>query len=274
MGSRSPGRGGPGVLSHPRGVAASENEPRCDREHRVVERPSQLQDAPLVGPFDRQGRRDRDDAAARDGGTRAWDSRQLDLARPDRDQPDARAAEGPRMGSRDARQDIVRSPRPTGRSGERRAVSGLDREFVRDRHRYRGRWRHEGVVSNERKSPSPHEGADRRGPMTQLLREASSIRVASPYPAAIGSSPGWRSVLAAALRVATTDATVLLQGESGTGKEVVARLIYQASQRRHGPFVAVNCAAIPEQLLESELFGYERGAFTGAVHSKAGQIEF
>jgi len=109
--------------------------------------------------------------------------------------------------------------------------------------------------------------------MTQLLREASSIRVASPYPAAIGSSPGWRAVLAAAFRVATTDATVLLQGESGTGKEVVARLIYQASQRRHGPFVAVNCAAIPEQLLESELFGYERGAFTGAVHSKAGQIE-
>jgi transcriptional regulator with PAS, ATPase and Fis domain len=109
--------------------------------------------------------------------------------------------------------------------------------------------------------------------MTPVLRDASSVRVVSPYPAAIGSSPGWRAVLAAAFRVATTETTVLLQGESGTGKEVVARLIHQASQRRQCPFVAVNCAAVPEQLLESELFGYERGAFTGAVQSKTGQIE-
>ena len=109
--------------------------------------------------------------------------------------------------------------------------------------------------------------------MTQLLREAGSFRATSPYPGAIGSSPGWRAVLAAAFRVATTEATVLLQGESGTGKEVVARLIHQASPRSHGPFVAINCAAVPEQLLESELFGYERGAFTGAVQSRAGQIE-
>jgi transcriptional regulator with PAS, ATPase and Fis domain len=111
--------------------------------------------------------------------------------------------------------------------------------------------------------------------MTQTLRETSSIDVGCyrAYASAIGSSPAWQGVLAAAARVATTEATVFLQGESGTGKEVVARLIHQASPRKHGPFVAINCAALPEQLLESELFGYERGAFTGAQQSKAGHIE-
>ena len=90
---------------------------------------------------------------------------------------------------------------------------------------------------------------------------------------AVGSSPAWRRVVTAAVRVAATEATVFLQGESGTGKEVIARLIHRASPRRHGPFVAINCAALPEQLLESELFGYERGAFTGAQQPKPGQIE-
>jgi len=90
---------------------------------------------------------------------------------------------------------------------------------------------------------------------------------------AIGASAAWRQVVAAAVRVAPTEATVLLQGESGTGKEVIARLIHQTSPRKYGPFVAVNCAALPEQLLESELFGYERGAFTGAQQSKPGLIE-
>jgi transcriptional regulator with PAS, ATPase and Fis domain len=70
-----------------------------------------------------------------------------------------------------------------------------------------------------------------------------------------------------------TEATTCLQGESGTGKEVVARFIHNRSPRRRGPFVAINCAALPEQLLESELFGFERGAFTGAQQFKPGQIE-
>jgi transcriptional regulator with PAS, ATPase and Fis domain len=110
--------------------------------------------------------------------------------------------------------------------------------------------------------------------MTQTLRETSSTNECSrAYGGAIGSSPAWQRVLAAAVRVATTEATVFLQGESGTGKEVIARLIHQASPRKDGPFVAINCAALPEQLLESELFGYERGAFTGAQQSKAGHIE-
>src|SRR6267142_634889 len=89
----------------------------------------------------------------------------------------------------------------------------------------------------------------------------------------IGRSPEWRQVLRKAVQVAVTDTTVFLEGESGTGKEVVARFIHQASARKAGPFIAINCAALPEQLLESELFGYERGAFTGAHLAKAGQIE-
>jgi transcriptional regulator with PAS, ATPase and Fis domain len=90
---------------------------------------------------------------------------------------------------------------------------------------------------------------------------------------ALGQSPAWRDVLKKAIRVAATDTTTCLQGESGTGKEVVARLIHRASPRSRGPFIAINCAALPEQLLESELFGFERGAFTGAQQAKPGQIE-
>jgi transcriptional regulator with PAS, ATPase and Fis domain len=88
-----------------------------------------------------------------------------------------------------------------------------------------------------------------------------------------GTSEAWRDVLNRAARVAATEATTCLEGESGTGKEIVARFIHSRSPRRHGPFVAINCAALPEQLLESELFGFERGAFTGAQQAKPGQIE-
>ena len=93
------------------------------------------------------------------------------------------------------------------------------------------------------------------------------------YRHVVGGSREWRQVLMQATQVGSTDTTVLLLGESGTGKEVVARFLHRASGRRSGPFIALNCAALPEQLLEAELFGYERGAFTGAIQSKPGQIE-
>jgi len=88
-----------------------------------------------------------------------------------------------------------------------------------------------------------------------------------------GESKPWQNVLAQAAKVASTDTTVLLLGESGTGKEVVARFLHRASRRSQGPFIALNCAALPDQLLEAELFGYERGAYTGATQSKPGQLE-
>ena len=89
----------------------------------------------------------------------------------------------------------------------------------------------------------------------------------------IGQCDKWQDVLKKAVQVAATETNVLLQGASGTGKEVVARLIHRASPRKDGPYVAINCAALPDQLLESELFGHERGAFTGALQAKPGQIE-
>ena len=89
----------------------------------------------------------------------------------------------------------------------------------------------------------------------------------------VGSSLRIREVFQFIRRVAPTDSTVLIEGESGTGKELIARAIHNNSQRAHGPFVPINCAAIAETLLESELFGYEKGAFTGALAQKKGKIE-
>ncbi len=92
-------------------------------------------------------------------------------------------------------------------------------------------------------------------------------------PGIIAESHAMRSVLHEALRVAPTEAPVLILGESGTGKEVVARFIHDHSTRSRHPFMAVNCAALPENMIESELFGHERGAFTGAVQAKPGRFE-
>jgi Nif-specific regulatory protein len=89
----------------------------------------------------------------------------------------------------------------------------------------------------------------------------------------LGDSVAWRGVLKSASQVAATDTTTCVLGESGTGKELIARYIHLASPRRRRPFIAINCAALPDSLVESELFGYERGAFTGADRCKPGQIE-
>jgi nitrogen regulation protein NR(I) len=91
--------------------------------------------------------------------------------------------------------------------------------------------------------------------------------------AIVGKSKAMQEVYKAIGRVAPTDATVLIRGESGTGKELVARAIYHHSQRSDKPFLVINCVAIPETLLESELFGYEKGAFTGAINRRMGKIE-
>jgi DNA-binding NtrC family response regulator len=104
-----------------------------------------------------------------------------------------------------------------------------------------------------------------------LLKE--EFRKRHGLPAIVGESPRIVEVSQAIQRVAPTDSTVLLQGESGTGKELFARAIHQLSPRRGRPFVAINCAAIPETLIENELFGHEKGAFTGAASRQLGRFE-
>ncbi len=110
----------------------------------------------------------------------------------------------------------------------------------------------------------------------QALRDANAVlssEVADRYAAIVGESPAMEAVLDVARRAAPSGATVLLLGESGTGKEVLARAIHRWSLRAQRPFVVVNCVALSEELLESELFGHEKGAFTGAHQQKRGKLE-
>jgi transcriptional regulator with GAF, ATPase, and Fis domain len=104
----------------------------------------------------------------------------------------------------------------------------------------------------------------------QLLDE---LRTGYRFGELIGQSPLLQSLLQTIAQVADTEATVLIEGESGTGKELVARALHANSRRANAPFVALNCAAVPESLLESELFGHEKGAFTGALNRKIGRFE-
>jgi transcriptional regulator with GAF, ATPase, and Fis domain len=133
------------------------------------------------------------------------------------------------------------------------------------------------TIAHERESQASKRADEATARASQLearVRALTDELDARPgYRRVLGESPQWRQVLKQATQVAATETTVLLLGESGTGKEVVARFLHRASGRSNGPFVALNCAALPEQLLEAELFGYERGAFTGATQSKPGQLE-
>ncbi len=127
--------------------------------------------------------------------------------------------------------------------------------------------------------------AMRHGAADYLLKPFTSkelLKVLRPYLAGsamqadeqpVAEDPASIQLLALAARVAQSDATVLLTGESGTGKEVLARYIHQQSKYKDGPFVAINCAAIPENMLEATLFGHEKGAFTGAVAARPGKFE-
>jgi two-component system response regulator AtoC len=122
----------------------------------------------------------------------------------------------------------------------------------------------------------PVASGDAKWDSAELRTRVAQLLTGRPsrYTLLLGQTDEMLQVRELIDRVADTDVTVLVRGESGTGKELVARAIHAASTRQHKPFVKVNCAALPTELLESELFGFERGAFTGAIQQKAGKFEF
>jgi DNA-binding NtrC family response regulator len=115
--------------------------------------------------------------------------------------------------------------------------------------------------------------AERRRLRQENVALRRMVAQQGPPPLLLGGSPAMRDVLAAAARIASSDASVLIEGESGTGKGLVAQAIHQQSPRARGPFLAINCSGFQESLLESELFGHEKGAFTGATTHKQGLFE-
>jgi DNA-binding NtrC family response regulator len=114
---------------------------------------------------------------------------------------------------------------------------------------------------------------EKRRLLTELVLLKDDHQQRFGLPRVLGEDPAFRDAMLALQRAAPGDTTVLLLGESGTGKELLARALHQLSPRAKGPFVAINCAAIPENLLENELFGHEKGAFTGATARKVGKAE-